>query len=32
MKEITDLYETGYLKPFKNSCLKRLREKGDKMM
>ena len=32
VKEITSLYKTGYFKPTKNSCLKRLREKVDKMM
>ena len=32
MKEIIDLYKIGYLKATKNSCLKRFREKVDKMM
>ena len=32
LKEITKLYKKSYFKPTKNSCVKRLREKVDKMI
>ena len=32
LKEITKLYKKSYFKQTKNSCVKRLREKEDKMI